>query len=177
MTRPTAMAHHMASRPGANGVVPRTRMDQSELTGPLPPAADDQDQPGPEPALVLEPGHQPVLGKDSPPGRHDGLIDRIGPVVSDSNRANPGSVPSVIVCGAWRPVRRDASRARRQGSAHPGRSGNRLPTEPHGQVTEFKSMVKALHAAGIKVILDIVTTTRPSGASVVRRSALCGRQP
>ena len=29
-------------------------------------------------------------------------------------------------------------------------------TEPHGQVTEFKSMVKALHAASIEVILDVV---------------------
>src|SRR5215472_5406652 len=28
--------------------------------------------------------------------------------------------------------------------------------EPHGQVAEFKSMVKALHAAGIEVILDVV---------------------
>ena len=29
-------------------------------------------------------------------------------------------------------------------------------TEPHGQVAEFKSMVKALHEAGIEVILDVV---------------------
>jgi isoamylase len=28
--------------------------------------------------------------------------------------------------------------------------------EPHGQVAEFKSMVKSLHAAGIEVILDVV---------------------
>jgi isoamylase len=28
--------------------------------------------------------------------------------------------------------------------------------EPHGQVSEFKSMVKTLHAAGIEVILDVV---------------------
>jgi isoamylase len=28
-------------------------------------------------------------------------------------------------------------------------------TEPHGQVAEFKSMVKALHEAGIEVILDV----------------------
>jgi isoamylase len=38
-------------------------------------------------------------------------------------------------------------------------------TEPHGQVSEFKSMVKALHAAGIEVILDVVYNhTAESGA-------------
>ena len=38
-------------------------------------------------------------------------------------------------------------------------------TEPHGQVAEFKSMVKALHAAGIEVILDVVYNhTAESGA-------------
>ena len=35
-------------------------------------------------------------------------------------------------------------------------NGYSSSTEPHGQVTEFKSMVKALHAAGIEVILDVV---------------------
>ena len=40
------------------------------------------------------------------------------------------------------------------------------PAEPHGQVAEFKSMVKALHAAGIEVILDVVYNhTAESGAS------------
>jgi isoamylase len=38
--------------------------------------------------------------------------------------------------------------------------------EPHGQVAEFKSMVKALHAAGIEVILDVVYNhTAESGAT------------
>src|SRR5215472_5876631 len=38
-------------------------------------------------------------------------------------------------------------------------------TEPHGQVAEFKAMVKALHAAGIEVILDVVYNhTAESGA-------------
>src|SRR5215467_7129405 len=38
--------------------------------------------------------------------------------------------------------------------------------EPHGQVAEFKSMVKALHAAGIEVILDVVYNhTAESGAA------------
>ena len=38
-------------------------------------------------------------------------------------------------------------------------------TEPHGQVAEFKSMVKALHQAGIEVILDVVYNhTAESGA-------------
>ncbi|MGH3282050.1 MAG: glycogen debranching enzyme, partial [Trebonia sp.] len=32
---------------------------------------------------------------------------------------------------------------------------------PDGQVNEFKDMVKALHRAGIEVILDVVSTTRP----------------
>jgi isoamylase len=37
--------------------------------------------------------------------------------------------------------------------------------EPHGQVAEFKSMVKAMHAAGIEVILDVVYNhTAESGA-------------
>jgi isoamylase len=37
--------------------------------------------------------------------------------------------------------------------------------EPHGQVAEFKAMVKALHAAGIEVILDVVYNhTAESGA-------------
>jgi isoamylase len=45
---------------------------------------------------------------------------------------------------------------------HNGYSGG---TEPHGQVAEFKSMVKALHAAGIEVILDVVYNhTAESGA-------------
>jgi isoamylase len=38
--------------------------------------------------------------------------------------------------------------------------------EPHGQVAEFKSMVKALHDAGIEVILDVVYNhTAESGAA------------
>ncbi len=38
-------------------------------------------------------------------------------------------------------------------------------TVPHGQVAEFKSMVKALHQAGIEVILDVVYNhTAESGA-------------
>jgi isoamylase len=45
---------------------------------------------------------------------------------------------------------------------HNGYSGS---AEPHGQVAEFKSMVKALHAAGIEVILDVVYNhTAESGA-------------
>jgi isoamylase len=45
---------------------------------------------------------------------------------------------------------------------HNGYSGSR---EPHGQVAEFKSMVKTLHAAGIEVILDVVYNhTAESGA-------------
>jgi isoamylase len=45
---------------------------------------------------------------------------------------------------------------------HDGYSG---AAEPHGQVAEFKSMVKALHAAGIEVILDVVYNhTAESGA-------------
>jgi glycogen operon protein len=37
--------------------------------------------------------------------------------------------------------------------------------EPHGQVAEFKAMVRALHAAGIEVILDVVYNhTAESGA-------------
>ena len=35
-------------------------------------------------------------------------------------------------------------------------NGYSASTEPHGQVAEFKSMVKALHHAGIEVILDVV---------------------
>ncbi len=38
-------------------------------------------------------------------------------------------------------------------------------SEPHGQVSEFKSMVRALHEAGIEVILDVVYNhTAESGA-------------
>jgi isoamylase len=45
---------------------------------------------------------------------------------------------------------------------HNGYSG---VAEPHGQVAEFKSMVKTLHAAGIEVILDVVYNhTAESGA-------------
>ena len=52
-------------------------------------------------------------------------------------------------------------------------NGYSSAAEPHGQVTEFKSMVKALHAAGIEVILDVVYNhTAEAGASVRRcRSA------
>ncbi len=35
-------------------------------------------------------------------------------------------------------------------------NGYSSAAEPHGQVAEFKSMVKALHQAGIEVILDVV---------------------
>ena len=45
-------------------------------------------------------------------------------------------------------------------------NGYSSSAEPHGQVTEFKSMVKALHAAGIEVILDVVYNhTAEAGAS------------
>ncbi len=45
---------------------------------------------------------------------------------------------------------------------HNGYSGS---AEPHGHVAEFKAMVKALHAAGIEVILDVVYNhTAESGA-------------
>jgi isoamylase len=44
-------------------------------------------------------------------------------------------------------------------------NGYSQSAEPHGQVAEFKSMVKALHAAGIEVILDVVYNhTAESGA-------------
>jgi isoamylase len=38
--------------------------------------------------------------------------------------------------------------------------------EPHGQVAEFKSMVKALHAAGIEVILDVVYNHTAEGGAL-----------
>jgi isoamylase len=44
-------------------------------------------------------------------------------------------------------------------------NGYSSAAEPHGQVAEFKSMVKTLHAAGIEVILDVVYNhTAESGA-------------
>jgi isoamylase len=45
-------------------------------------------------------------------------------------------------------------------------NGYSSSAEPHGQVAEFKSMVKALHEAGIEVILDVVYNhTAESGAA------------
>ena len=45
-------------------------------------------------------------------------------------------------------------------------NGYSSSAEPHGQVADFKSMVKALHAAGIEVILDVVYNhTAESGAA------------
>src|SRR5215469_12350 len=45
-------------------------------------------------------------------------------------------------------------------------NGYSSSAEPHGQVAEFKAMVKALHAAGIEVILDVVYNhTAESGAA------------
>ncbi len=38
--------------------------------------------------------------------------------------------------------------------------------EPHGQVAEFKAMVKALHAAGIEVILDVVYNHTAEGGAL-----------
>ncbi len=38
--------------------------------------------------------------------------------------------------------------------------------EPHGQVAEFKGMVKALHAAGIEVILDVVYNHTAEGGAL-----------
>jgi isoamylase len=44
-------------------------------------------------------------------------------------------------------------------------NGYSSSAEPHGHVAEFKAMVKALHAAGIEVILDVVYNhTAESGA-------------
>jgi isoamylase len=39
-------------------------------------------------------------------------------------------------------------------------------TEPHGQVAEFKAMVKALHNAGIEVILDVVYNHTAEGGAL-----------
>jgi isoamylase len=44
-------------------------------------------------------------------------------------------------------------------------NGYSSSTEPHGHVTEFKSMVKALHAAGIEVILDVVSNHTAEGGA------------
>src|SRR5215472_13449784 len=45
-------------------------------------------------------------------------------------------------------------------------NGYSSSTEPHGQVAEFKSMVKALHAAGIEVILDVVYNHTAEGGAL-----------
>ncbi|HXW46522.1 MAG TPA: glycogen debranching protein GlgX [Streptosporangiaceae bacterium] len=45
-------------------------------------------------------------------------------------------------------------------------NGYSFSSEPHGQVAEFKSMVKALHAAGIEVILDVVYNHTAEGGAL-----------
>ena len=50
-------------------------------------------------------------------------------------------------------------------SPHPGYSSR---TEPLGAVDEFRDMVKALHRAGIEVILTSSTTTRPRATKTAR---------
>jgi isoamylase len=44
-------------------------------------------------------------------------------------------------------------------------NGYSAATEPHGQVAEFKSMVRALHEAGIEVILDVVYNHTAEGGA------------
>jgi glycogen operon protein len=44
-------------------------------------------------------------------------------------------------------------------------NGYSSSAEPHGHVAEFKSMVKALHAAGIEVILDVVYNHTAEGGA------------
>jgi isoamylase len=44
-------------------------------------------------------------------------------------------------------------------------NGYSQSSEPHGQVAEFKSMVKALHDAGIEVILDVVYNHTAEGGA------------
>ena len=44
-------------------------------------------------------------------------------------------------------------------------NGYSQSSEPHGQVPEFKSMVKALHDAGIEVILDVVYNHTAEGGA------------
>jgi glycogen operon protein len=46
---------------------------------------------------------------------------------------------------------------------HAGYSAEVRAGRPGGQVAEFKSMVKALHAAGLEVILDVVFNHTPEG--------------
>ena len=79
--------------------------------------------------------------------------------------------------------------AARQGPAqllglqHPGRSSPRTPTTPPTgqlgqQVQEFKSMVKAMHEAGIEVILDVVYNHTAEGNHLGPDAELQGhRQP
>ena len=65
--------------------------------------------------------------------------------------------------GGGRPVQLLGLQHDRFLAPHNGYSSS---AEPDGQVTEFKSMVKALHAAGIEVILDVVYNhTAEGGAS------------
>jgi len=45
-------------------------------------------------------------------------------------------------------------------------NGYSRSSEPHGQVAEFKSMVKALHEAGIEVILDVVYNHTAEGGAL-----------
>jgi isoamylase len=45
-------------------------------------------------------------------------------------------------------------------------NGYSQSAEPHGQVAEFKAMVKALHAAGIEVILDVVYNHTAEGGAL-----------
>ncbi len=45
-------------------------------------------------------------------------------------------------------------------------NGYSQSAEPHGQVAEFKSMVKTLHAAGIEVILDVVYNHTAEGGAL-----------
>ena len=45
-------------------------------------------------------------------------------------------------------------------------NGYSQAAEPHGQVAEFKAMVKALHAAGIEVILDVVYNHTAEGGAL-----------
>ncbi len=45
-------------------------------------------------------------------------------------------------------------------------NGYSQSAEPHGQVAEFKSMVKSLHGAGIEVILDVVYNHTAEGGAL-----------
>ena len=159
---------------------PRLRALDLPATGPRCLVVDDAFDWGADPAprhplarTVIYETHvrgftvHPSSGVDHP-GTFRGIVERIPHLsdlgvtavellpVTESDEYAPGSASGEPLVNYWayNPIGLFAPKRRYSAGSKPG-----------SQVTEFKGMVKALHAAGIEVILDMVFNHSPEGGA------------